>query len=92
MTKSGYLIKAAGLSKNSAALWFRYLNKEINQNQQLTVEELQEVLSSGELDAFQRVSLKLAARPGNPYHAYVVGLSQKARVPSVAERLEQYGL
>ncbi|MDR2977043.1 MAG: hypothetical protein LBV19_07045 [Streptococcaceae bacterium] len=92
MTKIEYIINAAKLSKGSAALWVRYLNKVINENSSLSQTEVAEILTSKALDSFQRVILKLAVEPDNDYHRYIVNLSKPRKVLSIEERLQKYGL
>ncbi|GAB2026169.1 hypothetical protein [Lactovum odontotermitis] len=92
MTNTEYIIHAAELSKNNASLWFRYLNKVINDNSALSPKEIEEILASRELDSFQRVILKLAVEPDNAYHRYVINLSKPAKTLSLEERFQKYGL
>lgn len=91
MTWYDFMINAAKKSRHNARHWFRYLRKVIFEDYTyLTVEDIERLLSSNELTAFQKVSLEFAVQQGSPTHEHVVSLNKPAKVDKVRKLMEQY--
>ena len=84
MTWYEFMINAAQQSRHNARHWFRYLRKVI------TNKDIEKLLTSDELTAFQKVSLEFAVRQGTPTHEHVVSLNKLANVDGVRNLLEGY--
>ena len=91
MTWYEFMINAAKRSKYNAGHWFRYLRKVIFEDYTyLTDEDIERLLVSAELTAFQKVSLKYAVQIGTPTHEHVVSLNKPAKLHIVRELVERY--
>ena len=90
MTWYEYVINAAKQSRYNARHWFRYLRKVIFEDYTyLTVVDIEKLLNSTELTAFQKVSLKFAVQQGTPTHEYVVSLNKQANIDGVRKLMHQ---
>ena len=86
-----FMINAAKQSRHNARHWFRYLRKVIFEGYTyLTDEDIEKLLNSTELTAFQKVSLEFAVQQGSPTHEHVVSLNKSAKVDEVRKLMEQY--
>lgn len=86
-----FMINAAKQSRHNARHWFRYLRKVIFEGYiYLTDEDIEKLLNSTELTAFQKVSLEFAVQQGSPTHEHVVSLNKSAKVDEVRKLMEQY--
>ena len=56
----------------------------------LTDEDIERLLASDELTAFQKVSLEFAVQQGSPTHEHVVSLNKPANVDEVRGLMEDY--
>jgi hypothetical protein len=84
-----FMINAAKDSRYKANPWFRYLREVIFENYTyLTDEDIENLLNSTELTAFQKVTLKCAVQIGSPTHAHVVSLNNSANVEEVRKLRE----
>ena len=91
MTWYDFMINAAKQSRHNARHWFRYLRKVIFENHtHLTDEDIEKLLSSDELTAFQKVSLEFAVQQGTPTHGYVVSLNKPANIDEVRQLMEGF--
>lgn len=91
MTWYDFMINAAKQSRHNARHWFRYLRKVVFEDYTyLTDEDIQNLLNSTELTAFQKVSLEFAVQQGSPTHEHVVSLNKSAKVDEVRKLMEQY--
>lgn len=93
MTWYDFMINAAEQSRHNIRHWFRYLRKVIFEDYtHLTDEDIEKLLISDELTAFQKVSLEFAVQQGSPTHEHVVYLNKPAKLHVVKELLEKYGV
>lgn len=93
MTWYDFMINAAKQSRHNARHWFRYLRKVIFEDHTyLTDEDIETLLKSTELTAFQKVSLEFAVQQGSPTHEHVVSLNKPAKLHIVKELMEKYGI
>jgi hypothetical protein len=91
MTWYDFMINAAKQSRHNARHWFRYLRKVIFEDYTyLTDEDIEKLLTSNELTAFQKVSLEFAVQQDSPTHEHVVSLNRSANVDEVRKLLEDY--
>lgn len=91
MTWYEFMINAAKQSRHNARHWFRYLRKVIFEDYtHLTDEDVERLLASDELTAFQKVSLEFAVQQGSPTHEHVVSLNKSAKIDEVRQLLEAY--
>lgn len=91
MTWYEFMINAAQQSSYNARHWFRYLRKVVFENHTyLTDEDIEKLLSSNELTAFQKVSLEFAIQQGSPTHEHVVSLNRPANVDNVRKLMEDF--
>ena len=91
MTWYEFMINAAQQSRHNARHWFRYLRKVIFEDCiYLTDEDVDRLLASDELTAFQKVSLEFAVQQGSPTHEHVVSLNKSAKIDEVRQLLEEY--
>ena len=91
MTWYEFMINAAQQSRHNARHWFRYLRKVIfEEHTYLTNKDIEKLLTSDELTAFQKVSLEFAVRQGTPTHEHVVSLNKLSNVDGVRNLLEGY--
>lgn len=91
MTWYDFMINAAKQSRHNARHWFRYLRKLIFEDYTyLTDEDIEKLLTSNELTAFQKVSLEFAVQQDSPTHEHVVSLNKSANVDEVRKLLEDY--
>lgn len=91
MTWYDFMINAAKQSQHNARHWFRYLRKVIFEDYTyLTDEDIEKLLTSNELTAFQKVSLEFAVQQDSPTHEHVVSLNRSANVDEVRKLLEDY--
>ena len=85
-----FMINAAEQSRYRAKPWFRYLTIVIFEDYTyLTDEDIENLLNSTELTAFQKVTLKYAVQIGSPTHAHVVSLNNSANIEEVSESPEE---
>jgi hypothetical protein len=90
MTWYGYVINAAKQSRHNARHWFCYLRKVIFEDcTYLTDEDIEKLLTSDELTAFQKVSLEFAVQQGSPTHEHVVSLNKPANVDEIRQLIVQ---
>lgn len=90
MTWYDFMINAAKTSRYKAKPWFRYLRKVIFEDHiYLTDEDIEKLLNSTELTAFQKVTLKYAVQIGSPTHAHVVSLNNSANIEEASESTEE---
>lgn len=86
-----FMINAAKDSRHNARHWFRYLRKVIFEDYTyLTDEDIEKLLTSNELTAFQKVSLEFAVQYGSPTHEHVVSLNKPANIDEVRQLMEGY--
>lgn len=86
MTWYDFMINAAKQSRHNARHWFRYLRKVIFEDYTyLTDEDIEKLLTSNELTAFQKVSLEFAVQQDSPTHEHVVSLNRSANVDEVRQ-------
>ena len=91
MTWYEYMLNAAKESRYNARHWFRYLRKVIFEDHTyLTDEDVENLLNSNELTAFQKVSLEFAVQEGSPTHEHVVFLNKQAKVDEVRKLIKEY--
>ncbi len=91
MTWYDFMINAAKQSRHNARHWFRYLRKVIFEDYTyLTDDDLENLLNSTELTAFQKVSLEFAVQQGSPTHEYVVSLNKLSNVDVVRKLIKGY--
>ena len=91
MTWYEYMLNAARESRYNARHWFRYLRKVIFEGYTyLTDEDIENLLNSTELTAFQKISLEFAVQQGSPTHEHVVSLNKPANVDDVRKRMEDF--
>lgn len=91
MTWYDFMINAAKESRHNARHWFRYLRKVIFEDYTcLTDEDIESLLTSDDLTAFQKVSLEFAVQQGSPTHNHVVFLNKLANVDEVRKLMEDY--
>lgn len=91
MTWYEFMIQAAEHSRHNARHWFRYLRKVIfDDYTHLTDEDIERLLNSEELTAFQKVSLEFAVQQGTPTHEHVVSLNKPANIDAVRKLMEDY--
>ena len=91
MTWYEFMINAAKQSQHNTRHWFRYLRKVIFEDcTYLTDEDIEKLLTSNELTAFQKVSLEFAVQQDSPTHEHVVSLNKSANVDEVRKLLEDY--
>lgn len=91
MTWYAFMINAAKESRHNARHWFRYLRKVIFEDYTyLTDEDIEKLLTSNELTAFQKVSLEFAVQYGSPTHEHVVSLNKPANIDEVRQLMESY--
>lgn len=91
MTWYEFMLNAAKESRHNTRHWFRYLRKVIFEDYTyLTDEDIEKLLTSDELTAFQKVSLEFAVQQGSPTHEHVVSLNQPAKIDEVRNLMEQY--
>ena len=86
-----FMINAAKESRHNARHWFRYLRKVIFEDYTyLTDEDIERLLTSDELTAFQKISLEFAVQEGSPTHEHVVSLNKQAKVDEVRKLIKEY--
>lgn len=86
-----YMITAAEQSRYNASHWFRYLRKVIfEETSYLTEQDVERLLASDTLTAFQKVSLKYALEEDSPTHQHVISLNKPAKLSNVKQLLEKY--
>ena len=91
MTWYEFMINAAKQSRHNARHWFRYLRKVIFEDcTYLTDEDIEKLLTSDELTAFQKISLEFAVQYGSPTHEHVVSLNKPANIDEVRQLMEGY--
>lgn len=91
MTWYEFMINAAKQSRHNARHWFRYLRKVIFEDcTYLTDEDIEKLLTSDELTAFQKVSLEFAVQQGSPTNEHVVSLNKLANVDDVRKLMEDF--
>lgn len=91
MTWYDFMINAAKQSRHNARHWFRYLRKVIFEDYTyLTDGDIEKLLTSNELTAFQKVSLEFAVQYGSPTHEHVVSLNKPATIDEVRQLMEGY--
>lgn len=91
MTWYDFMLNAAKQSRHNARHWFRYLRKVIFEDYTyLTDEDIEKLLTSNELTAFQKVSLEFAVQCGSPTHEHVVSLNKPANIDEVRQLMESY--
>lgn len=91
MTWYDFMISAAEQSRHNARHWFRYLRKVIFEDcTYLTDEDIEKLLTSNELTAFQKISLEFAVQQGTPTYEHVVSLNKPAKIDEVRNLMEQY--
>lgn len=91
MTWYEFMINAAKESRYNARHWFRYLRKVIFEDHTyLTDEDVENLLNSNELTAFQKVSLEFAVQEGSPTHEHIVSLNKQAKVDEVRKLIKEY--
>lgn len=91
MTWYEFMINAAKQSRHNARHWFRYLRKVIFEDYtHLTDEDIEKLLTSDELTAFQKVSLEFAVQQGSPTHEHVVSLNKQVNVDEIRGLMEEY--
>lgn len=91
MTWYDFMLNAAKQSRHNARHWFRYLRKVIFEDcTYLTDEDIEKLLTSNELTAFQKVSLEFAVQYGSPTHEHVVSLNKPANIDEVRQLMESY--
>ena len=91
MTWYDFMLNAAKQSRHNARHWFRYLRKVIFEDYTyLTDEDIEKLLTSNELTAFQMVSLEFALQYGSPTHEHVVSLNKPANIDEVRQLMESY--
>lgn len=91
MTWYDFMINAAKESRYNARHWFRYLRKVIFEGYTyLTDEDIENLLNSTELTAFQKISLEFAVQQGSPTHEHVVSLNKPANIDAVRKLMEEY--
>lgn len=91
MTWYEFMLSAAKQSRHNARHWFRYLRKVIfEEYTYLTEEDIENLLASEELTAFQKVSLEFAVQEGSPTHNHVVSLNKPANVDDVRKMMEGF--
>jgi len=84
------MLNAAKESRHNARHWFRYLRKVIFEDHTyLTDEDIENLLNSTELTAFQKVSLEFAVQQGSPTHEHVVSLNKPANVDEIRQLIVQ---
>lgn len=89
---TNYMIKAAQHSKGSAAHWFRYLRKDVNNYGKYFGEnELDALINNELLTFFQRVSLKAAFTEGTPTRSYIIELNNPIKTKMVDKIKELSG-
>lgn len=91
MTWYEFMINAAKQSQHNTRHWFRYLRKVIFEDYtHLTDEDIEKLLISDELTAFQKVSLEFAVQQGSQTHEHVVSLNKPVKVDEVRKLMEDY--
>ena len=91
MTWYDFMINAAEQSRHNTRHWFRYLRKVIFEDYtHLTDEDIEKLLISDELTAFQKVSLEFAVKQGSQTHEHVVSLNKPVKVDEVRKLMEDY--
>jgi hypothetical protein len=91
MTWYDFMINTAKQSRHNARHWFRYLRKVIFEDYTyLTDEDIEKLLTSNELTAFQKVSLEFAVQQDSPTHEHVVSLNKSANVEEVKKLMEDF--
>lgn len=86
-----FMINAAKESRHNARHWFRYLRKVIFEDYTyLTDEDIERLLTSNDLTAFQKISLEFAVQLGSPTHEHVVSLNKQANVDEVRKLIKEY--
>lgn len=91
MTWYDFMINAAKQSQHNTRHWFRYLRMLIFEDcTYLTDEDIEKLLTSNELTAFQKVSLEFAVQQDSPTHEHVVSLNKSANVDEVRKLMEDY--
>lgn len=91
MTWYDFMINAAKQSRHNARPWFRYLRKVIFEDYTyLTDEDIEKLLTSNELTAFQKVSLEFAVQQDSPTHEHVVSLNKPANVEEVKKLMGDF--
>lgn len=86
-----FMLNAAKESRHNARHWFRYLRKVIFEDHTyLTDEDIENLLNSTELTAFQKVSLEFAVQQGTPTHEHVVSLNKPINVVDIRKLMEGF--
>lgn len=86
-----FMINAAKESRYTARHWFRYLRKVIFEDYTYLIDEdIENLLNSTELTAFQKVSLEFAVHQDSPTHEHVVSLNKPANVEEVKKLMEDF--
>ena len=83
MTKNtNYLEQAAKHSDHDVKHWLRYLRKFTTSiGLSLTLEEINYLMHSDNLNSYQKAILQRAVIPGSPTHKYLLRLNQPASTP-----------
>jgi hypothetical protein len=72
-----YMVMAAQHTKGSAAHWFRYLRKDINNFGTLfTSKDIENLFNNEALTLFQRVTIKAAFENDSPTRKYIISLNK----------------
>ena len=91
-TKINYFLEGARRSRYNAEHWFRYLRKGISEDGTvLKPEEVNMIVSSGQLTMFQIITLKRAMEQGTATNLRVRRLNQRTTTPMVQELLRRHG-
>lgn len=86
-----FMLNAAKESRHNARHWFRYLRKVIFEDHTyLTDEDIENLLNSTELTAFQKVSLEFAVQQGTPTNEHVVSLNKPINVVDIRKLMEGF--
>ena len=86
-----YMTMAAQLSKNNAALWFRYLRKYIDKCGTLfSMQDVENLYHSEALTPFQRVSIKAAFEEGSHTRQHIINLNQKVNTERITLLMKKY--
>ena len=85
-----FMINAAKQSRYKVKPWFQYLKIVIFEDYTYLIDEdIEKLLNSTELTAFQKVTLKCAVQIGSPTHAHVVSLNNLETVEEVSTLTEE---
>ena len=88
-----YMQMAAQHSKGSAAHWFRYLSKYINQyGTTFHDTDINTLCNSGKLSPFQQVSLKAAFTNGSATRQHIISLNEPGRKDVLSKLREEFSI